>query len=88
VRLATVIEVIEGREPTARDVQRVIRRASEENAAVVIASPELSRRAADRVAEATGLRVRMVDPLGGGRGLESYEALMLAITDGLVEGMR
>jgi hypothetical protein len=30
----------------------------------------------------------MVDPLGGGRGLESYEALMLAITDGLVEGMR
>jgi ABC-type Zn uptake system ZnuABC Zn-binding protein ZnuA len=86
IPLAATIEVIEGKEPTAKDIARVVEAARANRAALILASPELSRRAADLIAESTGLRVRMVDPLGGVGGLETLDEILLRITDGIVEG--
>jgi zinc transport system substrate-binding protein len=88
IPLAATIEVIEGKEPTAKDIARVVEAAGANRAVLILASPELSRRAADLIAESTGLRVRMVDPLGGVRGLETLDDILLRITDGIVEEAR
>jgi zinc transport system substrate-binding protein len=83
IPLAGVIEIIEGNEPTAKDLTRAIRNAPRRNASMILALPQLSRRAADLVAESTGLSVRVIDPLGGVPGKETYEELLLSIADGI-----
>lgn len=88
IRLAGVIEWVEGREPTAKDVRSAIERASSERAAAVFAPPELSRRAAEIVAEAAGLEVRIVDPLGETAGPGTYEKLLMAIADTIAAGTK
>jgi zinc transport system substrate-binding protein len=88
IRLAGVIEWVEGREPTAKDVRSAIERASSERAAAVLAPPELSRRAAEIVAEAAGIEVRLVDPLGETAGPGTYEKLLLAIADTIASGTK
>ncbi|MFH1682078.1 MAG: metal ABC transporter substrate-binding protein [Candidatus Eisenbacteria bacterium] len=84
IPLAGVIEVVEGREPTAKDLARTIRLAPDRGASAILVLPQLSRRAADLVAESTGLPVRVVDPLGGAARRETYDELLLAITEGVV----
>jgi ABC-type Zn uptake system ZnuABC Zn-binding protein ZnuA len=86
--LAWVIEWVEGKEPTAKDVALAIRRAGEEEVVAVFAPPEFSRRAAELVAESAGLRVLLVDPLGGVAGLETYDDLLRAIAKAIAEGAR
>ncbi|MBM3319679.1 MAG: zinc ABC transporter substrate-binding protein [Candidatus Eisenbacteria bacterium] len=83
IPLAGVIEIVEGKEPTAKDLARAIREAPRRNASMIVALPQLSRRAADLVAESTGLSVRVIDPLGGVPGKETYEELLFAIADGI-----
>jgi len=81
IAVSGVIEAIPGKEPTAKDLARTIRETRDGPVRLVLTLPQLSRRAADLVAESCGLEVRVVDPLGGVEGRETYEEILLGITD-------
>lgn len=86
IGVAAVIEPIPGKEPTAKSIAELIREARGSDVVAILTLPQLSPRAAEIVSESTGIPVRVVDPLGGGPGRESYEAIVYAITDALTEG--
>lgn len=84
IRLVGTIEEIPGKEPTAKKIARLIRESPEARVTKILVLPQLSQRAADLVAESTGLPVVVVDPLGGVTGRESYFEILTSITEGIV----
>ncbi|MFH1276856.1 MAG: metal ABC transporter substrate-binding protein [Candidatus Eisenbacteria bacterium] len=86
IGVAAVVEPIPGKEPSARDIARLIREADKANVFAILTLPQLSPRAAELVAESTGIPVRVVDPLGGVPGRETYEEILDGITAALTKG--
>jgi len=74
--VAGIVEPSPGREPTARDVERLVLSARDAHVSAIFTEPQLPRRPAEVVAESAGARVVELDPLGGGPGRESYVALL------------
>ncbi len=54
---------LEGKEPSARHLSRVIKRAKEEGIKVIFVQPQFSRKSADTIAEAVDGSVIAIDPL-------------------------
>jgi zinc transport system substrate-binding protein len=76
LRVAGVIEEAPGKEPTPRYVQHILDEVRKMKTKVIFAEPQFSPRIAEAIAREAGARVLMLDPIGGGKGRETYIALM------------
>ena len=65
LRVAGVIELAPGREPTPRHLQEIIAAIRHYGMRVVFAEPQFSPRIAEVIAQEAGARVLLLDPMGG-----------------------
>ena len=82
-----VIEPFPGKEPTPRHLKDVIDAARARDAKLIITEPQLPPRPAEIVAEATGLAIVELDPLGGVEGRTTYAEWLLGIAHTLREAL-
>lgn len=75
---------VEGKEPTARQMAKLIGRARQEGVKVVFAQPQFSRKSASAIARAIGGRVVTLDPLPGDYP-KDMKTLATAVRDSLRE---
>jgi zinc transport system substrate-binding protein len=85
---AGVVEPRPGAAPTARQLRRIVDRARATGARAVLTQQSLSDRAARAVAEASGVALVRLDPLGGVEGRRTYEALLLHNAQTLHDALR
>ena len=71
------IEPVPGREPSPREIQSLVLAARREGLRTLFTEPQFPLEAARVVADEAGLRVAMVDPVGGLPGRLGYEELLL-----------
>lgn len=73
-----VIQESPGREPTPKDLQRIIQIIEDYGIKAVFAEPQLNPSAASAIASEAGVKVLLLDPLGGADlpGRDSYIGLM------------
>jgi zinc transport system substrate-binding protein len=76
---------IEGKDPGARQLARIIETARAEDIRVIFVQPQFSRAAADRIAESIGGKVLTADPLARNY-IENLEAVARMITEHLSGG--
>jgi zinc transport system substrate-binding protein len=76
LRVAGVIEEAPGKEPTPKHVQRILDAVRKMRTKVIFAEPQFSPKIADAIAQEAGAQVLMLDPIGGGKGRETYISLM------------
>ena len=86
--VVAVVEPLPGREPKSRDVADVLRAIRESGAAALFSEPQLDPRPARVIAAESGLPLFELDPIGGGPGAETYEALMRRNVAVLEEALR
>ncbi len=87
----TVVAVVEpwpGREPTPRHLAAVMRAIRRSGAAALCSEPQLDPRPARTLAAESGLPLFELDPIGGGPGAETYEALLRKNAAVLDEALR
>jgi zinc transport system substrate-binding protein len=77
--IAAVIRPIETGEPTPGAITGAIDAIRDRHVTAIFVEPQFSRAAADRIAQATGVRVATIDPLGDG----DYFATMRANIDAI-----
>jgi zinc transport system substrate-binding protein len=65
LREAGVIELSPGREPSPRHLQRLIAAIRRYGIRVIFAEPQLSPRVAEVIAQEAGVKVLLLDPMGG-----------------------
>jgi len=71
------IESVPGREPSPRDLRRLLDLVRARHVRAVFAEPQFSPAAARVLASDAGIRVAYVDPIGGVPGRADYAALLL-----------
>jgi zinc transport system substrate-binding protein len=86
--IAAVVEPLPGREPTARYIARVVEAGRARGAVAVFTEPQLDPGPARVIAEESGLPLYELDPVGGGPGADSYEALLRKNAAVLDEALR
>lgn len=77
LKLAGVVELSPGKEPTPRQLKGLIDLARREKTKVVFWEPQLPKRPAEVLAESAGLQTATLDPIGGVPGRMTYEELLL-----------
>lgn len=77
INLVGIIEVTPGKEPTPRQIKGFIDMAKQKHVKAIFDHIQLPDRAAKLAAEAAGLKVCHLDPLGGIAGRQSYVELLL-----------
>lgn len=77
LEIVVTLEPYAGREPSARYVAEAVRAVQASGAPVIFAEPQLGTRSAEVVAESAGVKIALLDPLGGTPGLTTYEELLL-----------
>ena len=75
--VAGMIEKIPGREPSPKDIKEIIQQVNREKVQAIFTHPQLPDRASKLVAEATGIKVYELDPLGGVAGRQTYDELLM-----------
>jgi zinc transport system substrate-binding protein len=83
LRIAAVIEPLAGKEPTPQYVAEVLAAIQRGQAAALFSEPQLDKRPAEVIATEGKIPLGELDPVGGGPGRESYEALLTWNTDQL-----
>ena len=86
--VAAVVEPLPGREPSPRYVARVVAAIRKSGAAAIFTEPQLAPGPARLIAGETGLPLFELDPVGGGPGALSYEALLRKNAAVLDEALR
>jgi zinc transport system substrate-binding protein len=81
IELIGTVEKIPGREPTAKELKRLIDEVEQKNVKAIFDHVQLPDRAAKLIAETTGIKVVRLDPLGGVPGRESYRDMLLYNTE-------
>jgi zinc transport system substrate-binding protein len=76
LKVSGVIEEAPGKEPAPKHVQRILDAVRKMKTKVIFAEPQFSPKIADAIAQEAGARVLMLDPVGGGKGRETYIGLM------------
>lgn len=76
LRIVAVVEPLPGREPTARYLAEVLEVLRARRPAALFTEPQLDPRPARVLSQQSGIPVYELDPIGGGAGRESYEALL------------
>ncbi len=85
---AAILEPFPGKEPTPRYLKEVIDAARAKDVKVIITEPQLPPRPAEIVAEAAGLSIVELDPLGGAEGRMTYAEWLLGIAHTLREALQ
>ncbi len=85
---AAILEPFPGKEPTPRYLKEVIDAARAKDVKVIITEPQLPPRPAEIVAEAAGLAIVELDPLGGAEGRTTYAEWLLGIAHTLREALQ
>ncbi len=89
LREAGVIELSPGREPTPRQIQRIVQAIRFSGVKAVFAEPQLNPRVAEVIAKEAGAKVVLLDPLGGVPPYGGdYLALMRHNLSNMLEAMR
>jgi zinc transport system substrate-binding protein len=83
LEIAAVIRPIETGEPTARAIADAIDAIRKRQVRAVFVEPQFDRAAADRIAQATGVKVVTIDPLGDGDYFATMRRNIDAIADAL-----
>jgi len=76
LKVAGYIEPLPGKEPSPRYLTALINRVKSEHVKAVFTEPQLSDKAAKTVADAAGINVFELDPIGGVAGRVGYAALL------------
>jgi zinc transport system substrate-binding protein len=76
LKQAAVIEQSPGREPSPAELARIVETAKRIGARAIFAEPQFSSKAADTIAQETGVRVLFLDPLGSSLADRSYISMM------------
>ncbi len=85
---AGVVETAPGREPTPKSLLTLVTRVRQERIKAIFTEPQLARRPAEVLAEAAGVRVYELDPLGGSAGRQTYDELLRFNAAVLAEALR
>jgi ABC-type Zn uptake system ZnuABC Zn-binding protein ZnuA len=88
LEVAAVVEPLPGREPSPRYVARVVSAIRATGAAAIFTEPQLDPAPARLIAGEAGLPLFELDPVGGGPGALSYEALLRRNAAVLDEALR
>ena len=76
LNVIATFEPVPGKEPGPRAVEMFVRQVRAANLRVLFLEPQLSAAPLRGLAQDLGVSLRMLDPLGGGEGRESYIAMM------------
>jgi zinc transport system substrate-binding protein len=76
LEIAAVVEPSPGKEPSAAYIRKILGAVGKKKPLAVFTEPQLDPKAAEVLGKEGGLPVRMLDPIGGISGRETYEALM------------
>lgn len=76
LKQAAVIEQSPGREPSPAELARIVETAKRIGTRAIFAEPQFSSKAADTIAQETGARVLLLDPLGSSLSDRSYISMM------------
>jgi ABC-type Zn uptake system ZnuABC Zn-binding protein ZnuA len=85
IRTAGVIETIAGQEPSPKQIKALADLVRAEKVEVIVTEPQLSDAPVRALAEATGVRIARMDPLGGVPGREAYAELLRYNANALLE---
>jgi zinc transport system substrate-binding protein len=85
---AAVIERSPGREPSPAEVARIVETARRIEAKAIFAEPQFSAKAAQTIAEESGVQVLFLDPLGSSLDDPSYLSLMRSNLAQMVQVLR
>jgi ABC-type Zn uptake system ZnuABC Zn-binding protein ZnuA len=88
LQVAGVVLPVPGSEPTAQHVASLVQLLRGPDAAALFVEPQMDGQLARSLAREAGAAVHQVDPLGGGPGAESYEALVRGIAAAMDEALR
>ncbi|MCI0496319.1 metal ABC transporter substrate-binding protein [candidate division KSB1 bacterium] len=77
INLVGIIEATPGKEPTPKQLKGYIEQVEQKQVKAIFDHIQLPDRASKLVAEAAGLKVCHLDPLGGVSGRQSYDELLL-----------
>ncbi|AEB11540.1 metal ABC transporter substrate-binding protein [Marinithermus hydrothermalis] len=87
LRVAAVLEPFPGKEPTPRYLKEILKTVREAGVRAVFTEPQLPKRPAEVIAEAAGIRLHVLDPLGGTEGRATYPELMRYNARALLEAL-
>lgn len=77
LKVTGLIEKIPGIEPSPKEIKEIIRQVDRDRVQAIFTHPQLPDRAAKLVAEATGIKLYELDPLGGVAGRQTYDELLM-----------
>jgi zinc transport system substrate-binding protein len=83
-----LIEPIAGKEPTAKDLKKIIDIAIQEKVGAIFIHSQLPEKASQIVSESTGIKVYTLDPIGGVKGRITYEDLLLYNTEIIIKALK
>jgi zinc transport system substrate-binding protein len=88
LEVAGVVEPVPGSEPSARHLEQLVELLRGEQPAVLFSEPQLEGQLAATLAREAGAQVHVVDPIGGGKGAESYELMLRGIARAMDGALR
>ncbi|MBZ0255929.1 metal ABC transporter substrate-binding protein [bacterium] len=88
IKIAGVIEASPGKTPSPKRIKELIDIVREHNVAAILSEPQLSNNPARVIAEAVGVKLVEVDPLGGVEGRKTYQDLLRFNTNQLLEALQ
>lgn len=88
LQVAGVVQPVPGSEPPAQHLAALAAELRGPDPPALFAEPQMESQLAATLAREAGVAVHPVDPMGGGPGVESYEALVRGIARAMDEGLR
>jgi zinc transport system substrate-binding protein len=83
-----LIEPIPGKEPTAKDLKKIIDIAIQKKVGAIFIHSQLPEKAAQIVSESTGIKIYTLDPIGGVKGRMTYEEFLLYNTEIIINALK
>jgi zinc transport system substrate-binding protein len=87
LRVAAVIEESPGKEPSAKQMQKIINKINAIGNKVVFVEPQFNPKIAEVIAKESGAKVVYLDPIGGQKGRETYLDMMKYNIDAIEKAM-
>jgi ABC-type Zn uptake system ZnuABC Zn-binding protein ZnuA len=88
LRVVGVVQTAPGTEPTAQHMAALVSELRGPEPATLFTEPQMEPQLAAALAREAGVTVHVVDPLGGGPGVETYENLLRGISRAMDEALR
>jgi len=88
IKLVNSIELIPGKEPTPKEIKRLIQQAQKTDVQAIFDHSQLPEMAAKVIAEAAGIKIHQLDPLGGRKNSQTYEQLLYFNAQQLLKALK